>query len=238
MSLVDSTVLIIGGSSGIGHAVARRAKEAGGRLILVGRDAAKLEAAAETLGGSVRTIAADASDPAELARLAAEAGEIDHLVSMAGGAMGGGFLANSEDAVRSAIDEKFFAAVRIAKGLSPNLREGGSLTLTAGAGGRPHNASGAIVGNTAIGMLVQALGVELVPRARANAVAPTWMDTPLWRAVPREDVEATNAHFATQIPLGRTATVDEVAKAYMFLIEFSFINGQTLVVDGGLTLVS
>jgi len=241
MNLKGKRLLVIGGSSGIGLAVARTAAEQGAALLIVGRNAEKLEDIAEALGKdgtSVDAKALDASSPEALAQLAAEMGEVDHLVSTVGGAMGGGFLSNSEETVRGAIDEKFFVALRIAQALTPALRDGGSVTLTSGAGGRPHNASGAIVGNAAIRMLVEGLAVELAPRVRANAVAPTWMDTPLWRGVPRADVEATKAHFAKQIPLLRTATVDEVAQAYLFAITNGFLNGQTLVIDGGLGLVS
>ncbi|MDE1148170.1 MAG: SDR family oxidoreductase [Azospirillaceae bacterium] len=241
MSLEGKTVLIIGGSSGIGHAVAVQAAAAGAGLLLVGRDAAKLEATANALRAAdavVRTAALDVTDGAALDRFATDLTGVDHAVSMVGGAMGGGFLANDEQTVRQAIEGKFFAALRIARAIAPRLADGGSLTVTAGAGGRPHSASGAIVGNAAIGMLVQGLAVELAPRLRVNAVAPTWMDTPLWRDVPREQVEQTKAHFNGLIPLGRTARVEEVAQAYLFAINNSFLTGQTLVIDGGLGLVS
>lgn len=241
MALQGKRLLVIGGSSGIGLAVARQAAAAGAALLLVGRDSDKLETSAEALrssGVAVDQWSLDASRLDALAELIAGMGPVDHLVSTVGGAMGGGFLANSEDAVRNAIEEKFFVALRIVKALSPHLRDGGSVTLTSGAGGRPHTASGAIVGNAAVRMLAEGLAVELAPRLRVNAVAPTWMDTPLWRDLPRSDVEATKAHFAEQIPLGRTATVEEVAQAYLFAMTNDFVTGQTLIVDGGLGLVS
>ncbi|XBS71743.1 SDR family oxidoreductase [Acerihabitans sp. KWT182] len=236
MSLEGKTVLVIGGSSGIGQAVSRKAARLGARLLLVARDSAKLESAATELrrqGAQVTTQAMDAADPQALARFCAAAEDIDHAISMVGGAMGGGFLANSEEAVRQAIEEKFFAALRIARAIAPKLHEGGSLTLTSGAGGRPHSASGAIVGNAAIRTLAEGLAVELAPRIRVNAVAPTWMDTPLWRNVPREQTEQTRAYFNKTIPLGRTATTDEVADAYLFAMTCTFLTGHTLVIDGG-----
>lgn len=81
------------------------------------------------------------------------------------------------------------------------------------------------------------LAVELAPNAHANAVAPTWMRTPLYRALPASEVDATERQFGATIPLGRTATTDEVAAAYLHLVRSPFTTGQTLVVDGGLTLV-
>ncbi|MEK6296853.1 MAG: SDR family oxidoreductase, partial [Paraburkholderia tropica] len=103
---------------------------------------------------------------------------------------------------------------------------------------RAHNASGAIVGNDAIRSLVEGLAVELAPRARVNAVAPTWTRTPLWRNLPASDVDAIEQRFTSLIPLGRTAKVEEVAAAYLFLIGNGFVTGQTIAVDGGVTLVS
>jgi len=155
---------------------------------------------------------------------------------MAGGFMGGGFLNAPVDVIHKAIDEKLFANLAIARLAASHLRDQGSMVFTAGSGGRPHNASGAIVGNDAIRTLVQGLAVELAPRARANAVAPTWTRTPLWRDMSPEQIEATDKQFSSAIPLGRTARIDEVASAYIFLMENTFITGQTITVDGGLTL--
>jgi len=151
--------------------------------------------------------------------------------------MGGGFLSADAEEIRRAFEEKFLASLAIARTLAPHIAEGGSLTLTAGSGGRPHNASGAYLGNSAIATLVQGLGAEMAPKARANAVAPTWTPTGLWRGMPAEQVESIRAEFARRIPLGRTAEPAEVAQAYLFLMRCGFITGQTLTVDGGLTLV-
>ncbi|AYD00816.1 SDR family oxidoreductase [Neorhizobium sp. NCHU2750] len=232
-------VLVIGGSSGIGRAVAAQAAAAGASLILIGRNADALaKAKAELASADVATHVVDATDVEALEKAMGKIGAVDHVVSMVGGAMGGGFMANSVAAVREAIDGKFFAALQIAKTVLPHVRDGGSLVMTAGAGGRPHNASGAIVGNAAIRMLAEGLAVEMAPKIRVNAVSPTWMDTPLWRNVPREQVEETKAYFDRTIPLARTANVDEVASAYLFALSNTFLTGQTLVIDGGLGLVS
>ncbi|MGI4878915.1 MAG: SDR family oxidoreductase [Janthinobacterium lividum] len=238
--LTGKTVLVIGGSSGIGLAVAARAARSGANLLLVARDEEKLQAVAAELrqvGGQVAVAAFDVTDEQALARFCEQMPATDHAVSMVGGAMAGGFLANPEAVIRRAIEEKFFAALAVARVIAPRLRDGGSLTLTSGAGGRAHEASGAIIGNAAVRILAQGLAVELAPRLRVNAVAPTWMDTPLWRNMPPEQIEQTKAHFAATIPLGRTAQPDEVAQAYLYAITNGFVTGQTLVVDGGLGLV-
>ena len=138
--------------------------------------------------------------PPALRTLLDQLGTLDHVVSMVGGAMGGGFLKADLATIRSTVEEKFFANLQIARIVAPSLAKGGSLTLTAGSGGRPDTASGAIIGNEAIATLVRGLGVELAPHARANAVAPTWTPTPLWRDQAAADVAATRAHFSELIP--------------------------------------
>lgn len=241
MNLNDRTIVVVGGSSGIGLGVATLAVRAGARLVITGRAKAKLEDAVVRLrdaGADVAGHVLDAADQDGLAAFFRDIQPFDHLVSMAGGFMGGGFLEAPVEVIRKAIEEKMFANLAIARLAVPRLRDGGSLVFTAGSGGRAHNASGAIVGNDGIRTLVQGLAVEVAPGARANAVAPTWTRTPLWRDMPQDQVEATDQRFAGLIPLGRTATIDEVASAYIFLMENSFVTGQTIAVDGGLTLVS
>lgn len=240
-ALAGKTVLVLGGSSGFGLEIARLAAGEGARLVVVGRDGAKAARVAQSLrdgGSSAEGHGLDATDPAALEALLVGLGRVDHAVSMIGGAMGGGFLGADLATIRATIDGKFLANLQIARVLAPYLAEDASLTLTAGAGGRPDNASGAFVGNEALSTLVRGLAVELAPRARANAVAPTWTPTPLWRDVAAADIAATAAHFAGQIPLGRTAQPVEVAQAYLFLMRCGFITGQTITVDGGLTLVT
>ncbi|RWR04807.1 SDR family oxidoreductase [Paenirhodobacter populi] len=236
MTLNGKTVLILGGSSGFGLEIARQAAAEGARLVIAGRDGAKAARVGAELGAHLAE-GLDATDPAALEALLTRTGPVDHAVSMIGGAMGGGFLSADMATIRQAIEEKFFANLQIARVLAPHLAQGGSLTLTAGSGGRPDNASGAIIGNEGISTLVRGLAVELAPRVRANAVAPTWTPTPLWRGMSPAEVEEVRARFATQIPLGRTADPAEVAMAYMFLMRCGFVTGQTVTVDGGLTLV-
>ncbi|NTZ64209.1 SDR family NAD(P)-dependent oxidoreductase [Agrobacterium tumefaciens] len=241
MSFKDKTVIVIGGSSGFGKATALKAAELGAKVTITSRDAAKLEQVVgefAAVGYAVAGHVVDAADVSSIAALFEGIASFDHLVSMAGGAMGGGFLAADYDTIKHAVDEKLFANLQIARHAAKRIAEGGSMTFTAGSGGRPHNASGAIIGNDSIRILVEGLAVELAPKARVNAVAPTWTPTPLWRGMAAAELKATQERFAQTIPLGRTAEIDEVASAYIFLLQCSFITGQTIAVDGGLTLVS
>lgn len=241
MSLKDKTVVVIGGSSGFGKTTALKAAELGAHLVITGRDAEKLERTVgefTSVGHRVAGHVVDAADVSTVTAFFDGIEPFDHLVSMAGGFMGGGFLDADYETIKRAVDEKLFANLQIARHAAKKIAEGGSMTFTAGSGGRPHNASGAIIGNDAVSTMVAGLAVELAPRARANAVAPTWTPTPLWRNMPAADVQATRERFSQTIPLGRTAEIEEIASAYIFLMQCGFITGQTIVVDGGLTLVS
>lgn len=237
--LEGRSVVAIGGSSGFGERVAHLAAAAGAELVVVGRDGRKARDVAEELsrsGRPARGCGLDATDEAQLEGLFDRVGPFDHLISTVGGAMGGGFLSADPAEIRRTIEGKFFASLAIARSAAPHVRDGGSLTFTAGSGGRPDTASGAIVGNQAIATLVRGLALELAPRVRANAVAPTWTPTPLWRGLSPADLRRTRDQMAAQIPLGRTGTIDEVARAFLFLMRDDFVTGQTITVDGGLSL--
>lgn len=239
MNLNQKKVIIIGGSSGIGFAVAQKASKQGAELHLIGRDSNKLQESSKILkdsGGNVTTYQLDATDPAAIEDFFIQVNGFDHLVSMVGGFMQGGFLTPPLETIREAVEMKFFANLLIARLAHLKVSGQGSLIFTAGSGGRPQDASGAIIGNQAIRTMVEGLAAELAPKVRVNGVAPTWTDTPLWRGFVRQDVEQTKAFMAGIIPLKRTATVEEVASAYIFLMENDFITGQTISVDGGISL--
>lgn len=239
-ALTNKTIVIIGGTSGFGLNIAQQLLPYSPRLIITGRQESKLHNAVAQLkeqGANVSGYVFDAAQTGQAETLFSQIGPFDHLVSMAGGFMGGGFVEAPFDVIRQAVEEKLFNNLSIARAAKPYLQRGGSLVFTAGSGGKPHNASGAIVGNDAIRTLVQGLAVELAPHGRVNAVAPTWTPTPLWRHMAAEQISAMDLHFAGLIPLGRTAKVEEVASAYVFLLSNTFITGQTIAVDGGLTLM-
>jgi NAD(P)-dependent dehydrogenase (short-subunit alcohol dehydrogenase family) len=237
-TLEERAVVVIGGGSGIGHEVARLAAAAGARITIVGRDRAKLEAAAQELGPQVDSVALDAHDETAVRRFFDALEPADHVVSMVGDSMSGGFLDASAETMRNVLHSKYWSNWVIGRAAAPRIREGGSLTFTSGTGGRPHEISATYVANLGIGALVEGLAVELAPGVRVNAVAPTFMGTAtsFWRSVPAADLEATEAGFAAGVPLGRLATVPEVASAYLELITNGFITGQTVSVDGGVML--
>lgn len=239
MDLTDKRVLIVGGTSGFGYEVARQVVAAGGQVHVIGRTAKHVDQAVQRLSTAAVTVtgsALDAQNAAQLTQFLAQQAPFDHVVSFLGGAMGGGFLENSVADIRAAVEDKFFANLQLVQLAVPHLNAHGSLLLTSGAGGHPAEASGAIVGNQAINTLVQGLAVELAPAYRANAVAPTWTPTGLWRQLTPEQVAQQVSDFSAGVPLKRVATVREVATAYLYLMQNDFVTGQVLTVDGGVEL--
>lgn len=240
MKLAQQRLVIVGGTSGFGEAVAAQALVRGADVQVIGHSQAHVDAAVVRLkqtGATITGTALDAQDSQQLTAFFAQQEKFDHVLSFLGGAMGGGFLDNSVAAIRQAIEDKFFANLQLAQIVATRLKPHGSLIFTSGAGGHPHDASGAIVGNQAINTMVAGLAVEMAPDYRVNAVAPTWTPTGLWRNLTSEQVEQQATDFAQGVPLKRVATPDEVAAAYIYLMQNDFVTGQVLHVDGGVDLM-
>jgi NAD(P)-dependent dehydrogenase (short-subunit alcohol dehydrogenase family) len=237
--LSHKIVVVIGGSSGIGNEVARQTIARGARLIIVGRDRAKLAAAAKRLGRAVTTLfALDAHDETALETFFSKLEAVDHVVSMVGDSMAGGFLTTAPETMRRVLHSKFWTNWMIGRHAALKMRDGGSITFTSGTGGRAQDISATYVANLGIGALVQGLASELAPHIRVNAVAPTFMgtQTPFWKDVPADELRKMEAGFGESVPLRRLSTVEEVASAYVHLMTNGFITGQVLAVDGGVML--
>lgn len=239
--LKNKKILIIGGASGFGLQSTKTLLAKGAHVIITSRSEDKLDNVIKELKKSFTNISGlklDARNYIEYEKFVTSVGKIDYLISMAGSFMGGGFLDADYETIYNAIDDKLFANIKIAKHLAPNINDGGAMVFTAGSGGRADNASGAIIGNESISTMVKGLAIELSKRKiRVNAIAPTWTITPLWDFMSEEDKEGTKEYFSKTIPLGRTATIEEVSSAYIFMLENSFVNGQTLAIDGGLNIL-
>ena len=136
MELVGQTVVLIGGSAGIGLETARRARSEGAEVILVGRDAGRLEAAAAEVDAS-GTAAFDASDAAALKRFFEGLPDpIDHVLVTAGGPTYGPLLEMDADQVREALGGHVVVGLDVARHAAPRMRPGGALLLMGGTGGR------------------------------------------------------------------------------------------------------
>jgi NAD(P)-dependent dehydrogenase (short-subunit alcohol dehydrogenase family) len=236
--LEGARVLVIGGSSGIGLATARLARERGAGLWIAARDAERLERARRELGSGVEAIRADAADGLDMARLAQRIGSLDHVVCTAGAVVHAPRAAGDLDALRALADLRLAAALHVARELAPRLGPGGSITLMSGTASHKPHPGGALdaAACAAVEGLTRTLALELAP-VRVNALCPGPIDTPLLAAALGAARDAYLSRVAEQLPVGRAGRAEDVAHAALFLMTCGFVTGVVLPVDGGLRLV-
>lgn len=239
MGVEGSRIVIIGGSSGIGLATAAEAWRRGARVVIGGRDQAKLQSAATSIG-DVEPIHVDAADQPSLAAFYERVGAFDHLVIAASGGRGGGAFATlAESDLRSAFEAKFWVQWRSAQTALATLSERGSITFVSAASARASNpgTSGLAAVNGALNALVGPLARELAPR-RINAVSPGVVDTAWWDAQPEVMKSAFFEAAQQTLPVGRVGLPADLAEAILFLAGNAFTTGVILDVDGGLRTVN
>jgi NAD(P)-dependent dehydrogenase (short-subunit alcohol dehydrogenase family) len=238
-SLAQRHLVVVGGSSGIGLAVARQARAAGARVTLVARSTDRLRDAARTLDDSVAVVPVDVTD-AQAVQLAFDSiARPDHVYLSAASFVGGSVLETPLSQLRAAFETRLWGAVHVVRAVAPRMQQrGGSFVLTGGVStDRP--AQGAwptAVATAAAEQLARCLALELAP-LRFNAVAPGWTDTPMWDSLLGDAKAATFASVAGRLPTGRIASADEVAQAVLLLMGNASINAEVLHVDGGHRLV-
>jgi NAD(P)-dependent dehydrogenase (short-subunit alcohol dehydrogenase family) len=237
----EGTVVIIGGSSGIGLAVARRCLAEGYRVVIAGRSAERLDAARGQLGGGERLTAfrADIGVKADLVALFGTAGVVAHLVVTAADLPYGRIGELAEDSMLRAVTSKVLGPLLAAQAAAPHLADDGSITYISGiAAYRPApGGSLAATVNGALESMVRALALELAP-VRVNAVSPGWVDTPVWDRIAPPDVKkARFADMASRLPGKRNGRPEDAANAVMFLLADKFITGTVLHAEGGQVLV-
>ncbi|TXH83293.1 MAG: SDR family oxidoreductase [Rhizobium sp.] len=244
MTLADvanSRILIVGGSSGMGLALAKQAIAAGAEVIIVGRNEDKLQRARTELQSSaLSTVALDITQEAQVADLFGRIEGLDHIVSTAADIEGAYELLPSLDlkAVQRVVESKFYGPLLLAKHGAPKLSPTGSITFTSGIAAYRPSARGSVVAavNAALEGLVRALAVELAP-IRVNVVSPGWVDTPIWAFVAGDKKDETLDAMAKRLPVGRIGQPEDIAKAIGYLMGNGFTTGTTLHVEGGHRLI-
>jgi NAD(P)-dependent dehydrogenase (short-subunit alcohol dehydrogenase family) len=232
--------VVIGGTSGIGHAVAKAVQEDGATTVLGSSSAANVEAARARLPGAEGHVL-DVKDEASVAAFFARVGAFDHLVYTAGdwGRMRGGPIDMLDlAAAAGAFTVRFWGALAAIKHGRKHMREGGSIVLTDGTiAHRPHKGTAISTAMTgAIEHLVRGLAVDLAP-LRVNGVCPGMIRTEAWDDIPADKAEERFAKMTARHPLPRIGEPWEAAEAYLYLLRGSFTTGQVLRVDGGQTVV-
>jgi NAD(P)-dependent dehydrogenase (short-subunit alcohol dehydrogenase family) len=236
--LHNERVVILGGSSGIGLAVAEQAAAQGAKLVIASSNAERVQKAIESLDGNAQGHTLDLSDEQAVETLFAKLGAFDHLVFTAGDSLHLHDLATTDlKQARRAFELRYWAALAAVKYGSKNIRKGGSVVLTTGvAGQRPQK--GWVVAASVCGTidaLTRALAVELAP-IRVNAVSPGVVRTNLWQSMSAAEREQMYESVGKSLPVGRVGEPHDIAQAYVFLMQEGFGTGQILVVDGGTVL--
>ncbi len=232
--------MVIGGTQGIGLAIAEQLVQAGAQVVVSGRDPGKAQAAGTSLGPAATAIAGDVTDPGHRASLAARAGDLDALFVNVGIAEPEAPSAVTEASWDRQFDVNAKGAFFAAQTLAPRVRPGGGIvftTLTA------KTASGdeavILAAKAAIRAFSRSLAADLVRRGvRVNTVAPGFIDTPTLGVAGASDGERADLERAGRAltPMGRLGTSAEVARAAVFrAFEATFTTGSELQVDGGLS---
>lgn len=233
MSLEGQRVVIIGGTSGIGRAVAQAALAAGASVHIGSSNADKLKAALALLGTGATGATIDVCDEGSVEAFFADAQPIDHLVYTAGDwvrrktQVGVKFdLAASQESVQT----RFWGVLLTIKYALPVMAQTGSITLTSGLyAHRPVKGTSLITAfNGAVEHLARGLAVDLAP-IRVNTVTAGFIDTEAWEAMSDEMKQG----VTTKQVISRPGLPEEVAEAYLYFMRAGYTTGQVSVVDGG-----
>jgi NAD(P)-dependent dehydrogenase (short-subunit alcohol dehydrogenase family) len=237
--LAGQTVVLLGGSAGIGLETARLARAEGADVILVGRNPERLEHAAREVEAR-STAAFDATDVAALERFFEDLPRpIDHVLVTAGGPHYGPLAEMDFAEARRTVEEHLWLPLQLARIAVGKVRSGGSLVFMSGTGGR-QTAVGLTVGGTlTVGALAltRNLALEIAP-IRVNMIAAGFVDTPLSASILGDQLEARRAELRETLPIGRVVEPEDVAALAVHLMTNTALTGATYDIDGGQQLVS
>jgi NAD(P)-dependent dehydrogenase (short-subunit alcohol dehydrogenase family) len=235
--LDGQTVVVIGGSAGIGLETARSARAEGANVVLVGRDPERLEEAAGELGVT-STAAVDASDSAALEDFFGKLeGPIDHVLVTAGGPYYSRLADMDFGEARRALQEHPMLMFSVARYAAPKVRPGGSLLFMGGTGGRAPGVPAITAALTAaLPALTAGLAFEIAP-VRVNLIAAGFVDTPLSASLLGDQLEERRNELRATLPIGRVVGPRDVAALAVHLMTNTALTGATYDIDGGQQLV-
>jgi len=238
VSITGQKIVIVGGTSGIGLAVAELAVARGASAVVVGREAEKAARIAAQLGSRSVGVGCDITNPEAVTALAYAVGDLDHLVLSAAALTYGPFLQMPVQEARSVMDSKFWGYYLTVRALAPRLSQRGSVTLFSGiAAARPAAGTSIVAAaNAAIEGLTRSLAIELAPR-RVNAISPGVVDTPSWGHLSEQDRTDMFQQLAQSLPVGRIGRSADIAETVLELAANGFTTGEVRTVDGGARLV-
>jgi len=237
--LLGQTVVVIGGSAGMGLETARQARAEGARLVLTGRNPERLQRAASEVEAH-STSAFDASDDAALAQFFRDLpGPIDHVMVTAGRPTYGRMLEMDLAQVRAAVDEHLIMYIQVTRYAAPKIRPGGSLVFLGGTGSRRPGLGLGIASTITVALpsLIANLALEVAP-VRTNLIAAGFVDTPLSAELLGADLENRRKQLRETNLIRRVVESADVAALAVHLMTNTALTGATYDIDGGQSLVA
>lgn len=237
--LLGQTVVVIGGSSGIGLATAKRARAEGASVILTGRHSdAALQRAALDLD-ALSSVAFDANDPAELERFFSDLPTpVDHVMVTAGAPDYGRLLETTFDELRHALGDRVLLAIETARNAAGTVRPGGTLLFMTAESTQPSLGTGSVATvAAALPTLIANLALEVAP-VRVNLIAAGFVDTPLSASLLGSDLEKRREQLRATLPIRRVVEPADVAALAVHIMSNTALTGATYNIDGGQGLVS
>jgi len=237
--LLGQTVVVIGGSAGIGLQTARRARAEGAEVILTGRNPERLQRAAAELS-PMSTAAFDAADPAALGRFFHNLpATVDHVMVTAGRPYYGRLVDLDFAQVQRLLDEHFLLPLHVARNAAQKVRPGGTLLFMGGTGARRPAIGLAIASALTVASpaLTASLALELAP-VRVNLIAAGFVDTPLSAELLGDQLENRRKQLRTTLPIRRVVEPADVAALAIHIMTNTALTGATYDIDGGQQFVA
>jgi len=237
-ALAGQTVVVIGGSSGIGLETARLAREEGADVVITGRDHAHLQEAANDVGAT-SVAAFDATDFDRLAAFFDELPAIDHVLVTGPGPYYAPLPEFDFDAARRDVEAHLFLPMQVARDAAPKMRAGGTLLFMGGTGGRAAGVGFTLISAlTAAGpAMVRNLALELAP-VRVNMIAAGFVDTPLSASLLGDHLDERRDELRRKLPIGRVVGPADIALLAVQLMSNTAVTGATFDIDGGQQLLA
>jgi NAD(P)-dependent dehydrogenase (short-subunit alcohol dehydrogenase family) len=236
--LLGQTVVVIGGSAGIGLETARRARSEGADVILAARDPERLRRAASEIG-AVSTASFDANDPTLLERFFRDLpAPVDHVLVTGPGPHYRPLSEITFEQAREAVSEHLLLAFWAARNAAPKVKPGGGLIFMGGTSGRRPRPGLALFSAVTVAMpaLTAGLAIDLAP-VRVNLIAAGFVDTPLSASLLGDGLEARREELRTKVPIRRVVGPADVAVLAVHIMTNTALTGATYDVDGGQQLV-
>ncbi|MBF4516936.1 SDR family oxidoreductase [Flavobacterium sp. ANB] len=238
-NLKGKKVVVIGGSSGIGLATAKLAASKGAQISIVSSNQERINSALQEIGFESIGYAIDVTDEIQVKNLFEKIGSFDHLIFTAGENL---ILANVEDTsledAKNYFNIRYWGAFAAVKYAAPFINPTGSIVLTSGIASNRPNKGWGLGASICAAMegFTRAMAMELAP-IRVNIVSPGVVKTALWNGMLESDREAMYANIGNNLPVKRVGEALDIAKTFVYLLEQEYGTGQTLIIDGGTSLV-